>query len=253
MNKKAFTLIELLVVIVIIGLLAGLLLPVAGRAREAARRAICANNLRQHGIAWYLYLDDHNDCFYRAQANGVPPNMGGGTGVDFGGKQGVLFASDYGWGAKYRILNPYLGIDTSKPDWREVEKDPGLEIFHCPDDIKEYFPNYGYSCFDYFGNSYATNDRIYSYGGSRDAAKARPLSTITRPHDKVWWEIDSRHNPSHSTRGYSLTDNPVMVLFVDGHVAGPFLCDSVFETYRRIPDPAKKVWSDPNGTLDQYD
>lgn len=60
MNKKAFTLIELLVVTVIIGILAAFLIPAFGRAREGARRAQCANNLRQIGVAITMYVDDHS-------------------------------------------------------------------------------------------------------------------------------------------------------------------------------------------------
>lgn len=63
LRKAGFTLIELLVVVAIIGMLAALLFPVFGRARENARRSSCQSNLKQIGLGLTQYLQDFDEAF----------------------------------------------------------------------------------------------------------------------------------------------------------------------------------------------
>jgi prepilin-type N-terminal cleavage/methylation domain-containing protein/prepilin-type processing-associated H-X9-DG protein len=122
-----FTLIELLIVIAIIAVLAALLLPTLGRARERARLAQCINNFRQLQSAWQMYALDNNDEPPWAPAIGWE-GMVGVNGHFPAWTLGQLsyepnnwdnFRTDYLLNPKYSALAPYIQNPT---------------IYKCPSD-----------------------------------------------------------------------------------------------------------------------
>ena len=117
--RGAFTLIELLVVIAIIAILAALLMPALARAKDKARAAQCAGNLRQWGLAYRMYADDFEDYLPRR-----------GQGVQ------VLAEIDRptDW---FNALPPYFG----QPSYLDLadsgrRPNPGDQsVFVCPDAV----------------------------------------------------------------------------------------------------------------------
>jgi prepilin-type N-terminal cleavage/methylation domain-containing protein/prepilin-type processing-associated H-X9-DG protein len=101
-RKRAFTLIELLVVIAIIAILASILFPVFGRARENARRSSCQSNLKQIGLGIVQYTQDYDDAFPLYSNSPDTP--------------GAIVTIPYGWAD---AIQPYLKSE---------------QIYQCPSD-----------------------------------------------------------------------------------------------------------------------
>src|SRR5262245_48525924 len=114
----AFTLLELLVVIVVLSILAALLLPALGQAKEKARVVGCLSNLRQIGVAMHLYANDHEDELVAAE---------------FSKRNGAEF--EQGW-PTLLVLGGYAEAERSSTFY---DLPTGPSIFRCPSGLREVY------------------------------------------------------------------------------------------------------------------
>ena len=212
MRKHSFTLIELLVVIAIIAILASMLLPSLNKAREAARKATCTNNIKEIGTSMMFYLSDNDDWYPRY---GNMPVLYEGVATTLGSWSTVL-AYNRQLGSYKPLLCPsrYGQLYTNLP---------------VQDILKKVFQERTFTTYpSVWGQiSYGINWQYLSY--ARLSQVRRPSATIQFAETVDTASENGRgthyvRSTAHSTRVGDLAamhGNQVVTGWVDGHVTSP--------------------------------
>ncbi len=228
----AFSLVELVISVAVVAVLIGLLLPLLTLARSTSLTTVCQNNLRQIGIGYQGYLQDHERFPSPTGARFGGPEWGYG-GVDFVGEQRVPVVS------ASRPINAYL----STPALEDRER--VAQVFHCPADrgVAPGTPLPGQPLtwdqdlahiplFDRFGTSYLANptlaDRSRTLGplAPREPVRLAELAVSTSrllvAGDPVWHlatrEIRDTNDPALADLSWHAEKATGNMLAADGSV-----------------------------------
>jgi prepilin-type N-terminal cleavage/methylation domain-containing protein/prepilin-type processing-associated H-X9-DG protein len=150
-----FTLIELLVVIAIIALLAAILFPVFARARENARRASCASNLKQIGLGIMQYAQDYDEVMVPAYLDGSCYSQ---SGID------ATNSGNCGGGTDGPRVDNFKWMDLTYPYIKSEQ------VFNCPGQPTS-FKKYSYASSNEWGH-YAANAAYRGPNGGFDTANS---------------------------------------------------------------------------------
>ena len=214
-----FTLMELLVVMAIIAILSAMLLPALGRAKSMAKRADCQSNLRQLGIAAFLYWDDNaGKCFRMSE--GATNN---GTLWWFGWLNNTLPEGRRPFDLAAGKLSPYL-------NGSDVRLCPSLDAFVPQFKLKatNVVCSYGYNLRLSSAGAPVSVDQIRRVSETAifaDAAQVNDFqapATRASPMVEEWYYLDSTTNfssASYYAHGHFRHAQRANVTFADGHVA----------------------------------